>query len=288
MRVQVDKEVLREIHQTEYNMLKEVVALFEKHGLRYTIYCGTLLGAVRHKGFIPWDDDIDLAMPLSDYRKFLQLGDELETRYSLVHFDNSCNFPYNWARVFDEQTTLMKKEWSFYPGHYGVFIDIYPFVGAFSSKIGQSIQNLLFSVAYVMRRAGKNGYIPTNKKWKNVVLRVFSVVPFCIRNTAALFCRKIAILDPEKHSRIGTIDAVAFRGKYDTADWKEMIRLPFEGSWFSAPAKYDKLLRIMYGEYMILPPENLRYAHVEEDMIIDMHRSYREYVDKYATPGILL
>ena len=86
------------------------------------------------------------------------------------------------------------------------------------------------------------------------------------------------MLDPEKHERIGTVDLVRFRGKYLRDDWREMTKLPFEDAWFDAPVKYDRVLRAMYGEYMTLPPEKKRKAHLRDDMIIDTKRSYQEHV----------
>ena len=68
------KTDLSAVHKAQLEMLKAVAAVLEEHKLRYCLYCGTLLGAIRHKGFIPWDDDIDLVMPLKDYRKFLRIA----------------------------------------------------------------------------------------------------------------------------------------------------------------------------------------------------------------------
>ena len=65
---------LSDIHAVQLEMMKTLAAVFEKNGLRYALYCGTLLGAIRHRGFIPWDDDVDLVMPLEDYRRFLRLA----------------------------------------------------------------------------------------------------------------------------------------------------------------------------------------------------------------------
>lgn len=268
--------MIEELHNAELNMLKKLIDLFDRHGLKYTAYCGTLLGAVRHKGFIPWDDDIDLAMPLSDYRKLLKLSDELEPDYSMVHYYNSKHTYHNWIRVCDNNTAFMKKEEAMYPGNYGVTIDVYPFIGAFSGSIGQKFQNGLLKISYVMRRADKSGL--SAKAWKSKLLRALSICPFPIRNAIAKLCLKMAFLDPERHKKISTVDAAPFRAKYDADDWKEMTELEFEDIKLSAPVNYDKILRIMYGDYMQLPPEYLRYARFGDDMIIDLHRSYKEYL----------
>ena len=274
-------DMLEELHRKELELLKDVVALLEKHGLRYTLYCGTLLGAVRHHGFIPWDDDIDLAMPLADYKALLRLSDELEPRYSIVHMDNSPYMYLNWIKVHDNQTAFMRKICTQYPGNYGVSLDIYPFIGAFSSRIGQKLQNLLLQTAYSMRLADQYKLAPESKwNWKYRLLRVLSVIPFPVRSAVARLCRKVAIRDPEKHKTMGTVDWAPFRGKYVPEDWKDMTKLRFEDAQFSAPAKYDKILRIMYGDYMTLPPEYMRNVHRRDDTIIDMEHSYREYLDE--------
>lgn len=273
-------DVLDEIHQVELQILKEVVALFERHGLRYTLYCGTLLGAVRHKGFIPWDDDIDLAMPLADYQAFLKAAGELEPRYSVVHPGNSKNTYLPWAKVHDNETTFMRRAGMSYPGNYGISIDIYPFIGAFSGRRAQKFQNLLLKGFYTLRLAGQYRLSDAAAdSWKYKLLRRLSVVPSPIRNAFCSLFLKIAIKDPEKHKTFGTVDWAAFAGKYTAGDWEEMIKLPFEDASFSAPAAYDRILTIMYGPYyMDPPPENMRRAHISEDTIIDMHRSYKEYL----------
>ena len=104
------------------------------------------------------------------------------------------------------------------------------------------------------------------------------IIPFPVRNTLVMIARKIAIRDPEKHERIGTIDLVRFRGKYLRKDWEQTTLLPFEDGLYCAPVKYDKLLRAMYGEYMVLPDESKRIAHFRDDLIVDMHFSYEDHV----------
>ena len=87
----------------------------------------------------------------------------------------------------------------------------------------------------------------------------------------------LSAIDPEKSEYIGSIDLAPFEGKYRRTDWQEMTKLTFEDAFFCAPAKYDKILRRMYGDYMKLPPEEERRGHIKEDMIVDMHRDYRLY-----------
>ncbi len=261
-----DAFILKEIQQEELKILKEVAAMCEKHGLRYTIYCGTLLGAVRHHGFIPWDDDVDLAMPLQDYRKFLCLADELPSRYSVANMDNSDHFPLAWSQVYDNQTDLTvegsvrltaNKEQSL------VFIDIYPFIGAFSTRTGQMFQRTLLRIAYAVRLADDKSILLSKPDWMKtcvyLAIKLISIFPLSFRAAFSRLCRNAAFLDPAKHKMIGTVDAAPFRGKYSVDDWKEMTKLQFEDSSFNAPVKYDLILRIMYWDYMQLPSENMRH-----------------------------
>ena len=121
---------LSDIHAVQLEMMKTLAAVFEKNGLRYALYCGTLLGAIRHRGFIPWDDDVDLVMPLEDYRRFLRLAaEELPRGYVVLTPENSDTHIIPWAKVFLDGTTMMSKSQVAYDTHWGVFIDIYPMIG---------------------------------------------------------------------------------------------------------------------------------------------------------------
>ncbi len=264
---------LTEIHKIELEMLKAVAALCDRYSLRYSIYCGTLLGAVRHKGFIPWDDDIDLAMPLDDYRKFLEHAAELPPGISCIHYGNTRDFTRFWAKVAADGTTFLPVELAGLDIHWGISLDIYPLIGTPSTDWGKKIHKGLLLAACKLQLAPK--YRATHAS--GFVKRVIAHLPLFFRHAVINALLPFCMLEPDKAVRVGTIDAEPFEGKYKWEDWQEMIKLPFEDGFFWAPARYDKILRRMYGDYTQLPPEEARTIHVKGDMIIDPHRDYRLY-----------
>ena len=151
---------LTEIHKIELEMLKAVAALCDRYSLRYSIYCGTLLGAVRHKGFIPWDDDIDLAMPLDDYRKFLEHAAELPPGISCIHYGNTRDFTRFWAKVAADGTTFMPVELAGMDIHWGISLDIYPMIGTPDTDWGRKIHKGLLQAACKLQLAPKYRAIP--------------------------------------------------------------------------------------------------------------------------------
>jgi len=269
----VKKTDLTEIHKIEMEMLKAVAALCDRYNLRYFIYCGTLLGAVRHKGFIPWDDDIDLAMPLGDYRRFLEHADELPPGMSCIHFGNTREFTRFWAKVAADGTTFMPVELAAMDIHWGISLDIYPIIGTPGTVWGRKIHKGLLQVACKLQLAPK--YRVTHAP--GFIKTVIAHLPYFVRRLAVGMLLPFCLLKPDTSEWVGTIDAVPFEGKFNWADWQKMIKLPFEDSSFWAPARYHKILCWMYGNYMQLPPEEARTIHVKGDVIIDPHRDYRLY-----------
>lgn len=264
---------LAEIHKIELEMLKAVASLCERYNLRYSIYCGTLLGAVRHRGFIPWDDDIDLAMPLGDYRKFLEHTDELPAGISCVHMGNTPDFTRFWTKIAADGTTFLPVELAAMDIHWGISLDIYPMIGTPATVWGKKIHKWLLQAACKLQLAPKYRSTHAPGFIKTLIAHLPRFVRLPVIRALLLFC----LLEPDKAERVGTIDAEPFDGKFAWKDWQEMIKLSFEDATFWAPARYDKILRRMYGDYMKLPPEEARTIHVKGEVIIDPHRDYRLY-----------
>ena len=265
--------VLAEIHAIQLEMLKAVDVLCEKYNIRYSIYCGTLLGAVRHGGFIPWDDDIDLAMPLQDYRKFLHHADELPDGLFCVHRKNTRDCNFLWLKVMAEGTTFMSKNVVELDVPQGLFLDIYPMIGTPGTAFGKKLQQGLLFIAVRLQRAAYYKVLGL----PGCARKIIAHLPECIRIVAVDLFLYCSLLNPDGAENVGTVDAVSFEGKFKWKDWREMTKIRFEDGNFPAPVQYDRILRRMYGNYMKLPPEEARTGHFSDDKIVDMHRDYRLY-----------
>ena len=274
------KTDLSAVHKAQLEMLKAVAAVLEEHKLRYCLYCGTLLGAIRHKGFIPWDDDIDLVMPLKDYRKFLRIASRvLPEGCRLQAPGKDAKHFCAWAKVYRDGTTMMKRSQAAYDANWSLYIDIYPMIGEYplprlrplQGKLIQAAKSLLLMDFY--RITGNYGtrHISAKKR--------LQAVPRPIRQAAARFLLSLAMWPTEKSERIGSIVAAPFCCKFERAWWSRMSRAAFEDAEFTVPAEYDKILTRIYGDYMTPPPEEKRYGHDSGtgDIIYDANRDYGAY-----------
>lgn len=236
---------LDEKREIQLRMLDEVDAFCRKNGIRYSLACGTLLGAIRHKGFIPWDDDMDIMMPREDLDRFKQLFNSVSVKY--IDINNWPYFPFATSKIVATNTYSTSGKSII---GYGVDIDLYP---VHPLPNDRKIVSDYLSKGEVIRKK-RLAY----KKWRSRLIRRFPIksifgykrlmrkhydqvysYPYPINDTGYYFV----------HS--GEMD---WAHTYDYDLFEQMIDVLFEGHTYMAISCWDKYLTQRYGNYMELPP----------------------------------
>jgi len=258
------KYTLEQIHEIDLNLTKEFIKICNKFNLKYYIIGGTFLGAIRHKGFIPWDDDMDIAMPRDDYEKFLEIANnELPENMRLVTFYNDENHRYFLPRLVDLNTEIIEKRFEKIGKKSNLFIDIFPIDGTPNNGLLRKIyyfrvlfNRMLVSLHYI------DTIDPARKRkfYEKVLITFGKIIPIKkLINPKKVLIKIDNLLKKqkiEKSNNVGTI-----MGAYRTREIvpKEYFGVPteyqFEDIKLTGPEKYDEYLTHMYGDYMT-PPKN--------------------------------
>jgi len=245
---------LRSVQLVQLNLLKVLDAICKKHNLCYWLDAGTLLGAARHQGAIPWDDDIDVAMPSADYHKFLQIAEkELPTSVFLETNKNGPLKYFRSAKLRDNNSLYISyTDYFNKPYHRGAFLDIFEFVNY--PNIPQSV------IRFFVKMIGKPVRVLTVAHELNLksVLQyfVFNAYKFIFKpiwSFICLFKSKKYISNPIENNIYGIKHKVEYVFPLTT--------MLYEGEYFSAPHSYDLYLKTLYGDYMTPPPESKRKGH---------------------------
>lgn len=259
----MDKETLRKVQLTQLEILKEVDRVCKENDIDYWLDSGTLLGAVRHKGFIPWDDDLDIAMRREDYERFLRIAPQkMDCNFFVQHWNNDIHYPFPWAKVRKRGTIFTEYQLKDSASLNGIYIDIFPTDRYGNRKIKQGFPLKFIKLAMLTKchlKAWKE-YDRVNYK------KLITHAP--IRLMAHVIPRQYMI---NKYYQVATSynnkDIKQYYGQgivnygeriYSEDMVKHLIDLPFEDGMFPCPADYDGYLKISFGDYMTLPPENER------------------------------
>jgi len=257
----MQQEVLDRLHKRELDILDEVDRVCHKLGLRYYIIAGTLLGAIRHGGFIPWDDDLDIVMPRKDYEVFLKecnnhISDDFfcQSRYNLEVFPN------NFSKVRIKNTTFVERDLVAVDDRMqmGIYIDVFPLDDAKKEEGIQKFQKYFIERATVLYQI-KEGLYDDAAVWKKILAALFTKKALLkIRYNLAVW------KDNESYPYY-----VNFGSKYSIkkqtilkSRYGNPVRVKFEDREYDAPEDYLYILEHIYGsKYMELPPESKRVTH---------------------------
>lgn len=266
-----------ELKKYELIVLDEFVRICKKYKLTYYLAFGSALGAIRHKGFIPWDDDIDIQMPISDLLKFKEVCKrELTNEF---YFQDKLNdkYYYNfWPKLGLENTTWMPKD-HLINCKYGVCIDIFPL---FPVKNGnEKKEELYIKLMYI---SCSKYYVLNTKKEKYKLYKkiIHFLLPNFVSNKLFTYSIKKLSSDSDNYDKLVLADTTTNKNYYyDKEVFLGNKTLEFEKRKLSVPNNINEYLTLLYGNYMELPPEDKRYGHdTGDDIIYDFKNSYKKYL----------
>lgn len=258
---------LRQLQNIELEILKELDRVCKKHGITYHLFGGTLIGAIRHKGFIPWDDDIDISMRREDYNKFIEVcSKELHSTFFLQNYKTDPNFFHSFVRIRKNGTKVIQRQYKDIDMHHGVFIDVFPFDNIPESNHLKKIQyktlraNRIIKNFKLVKIDGKKGI---RRLIKNVISIGVKPIPMAFFN---VFETHVATLFNSKNTATSTlmVEAIQMNHKRCTVEndkFYETQLLEFEENKFVGPKYYEEILTNMYGDFMSMPKESERQPH---------------------------
>lgn len=262
-------KLIQKVELDSYHFLKDFL---EENNLKYLALGGTLLGAIRHHGFIPWDDDMDIGMPREDYEKFLVLAKEqfVDTKYFFQNPFSDPNYALSYGKLLNRNTYIEEKN-NYNDAKKGVFIDIFPIdrIPNSAEKQRQQYLNIkrLDSRLYLRLRYNfidnpiKRFYSPLNDQQLSAA-RDFKIQ------------RENIMREYEDSENLSLFKNLASQYDYEAEIFSDeqfdnIIEVPFENTTIPVFADYDKILKNIYGDYMSLPPENQQTSKHINRLIMD-------------------
>ena len=249
-----------EVKQVQLEILAYVDEICREYNINYSLAYGTMLGAVRHKGFIPWDDDIDIILMRSEYQKLLNiLYDKKNDKYQ-VYSPKDEGYWYNYAKVTDKRTKIIEKNWPQYEG-LGVNIDIFPidYLAEDSHEFFETAKYYDKCIKWCLTDIA----FKDKKIYKRIIKKIcrWKEVNKCRKKGEWYWKSKLDKLINSCKS--GTkIDCLAFTHRgWDSSIMDRYVTVVFEKREFQIIERYDEMLRSIYGDYMQLPKEKDRVSN---------------------------
>ena len=269
----MEKEIrTEELKQLELGVLCYIRDKCRENGLKYYLMYGTLIGAVRHKGFIPWDDDVDIAMFREDFMKLLAAVEaDRDSHYAVLSMYNVADYPFSLAKVVDTRTRLEQH------GVIGTHERLGAYVDIFLIDAVPDDEDAYRALVRRVRACSRRCYLSQRK----LVLRKEQLLKDLCMALVSLPCklcpapRAIRKLDRVSSAYEGTPTRRAgiFMDTFNQTEstltreqWAGTVEMEFEGERFTAPACWDELLRRTYGDYMQLPPKEQQVTHHDFDI----------------------
>lgn len=263
-------ENVRAVQLVQLEILKQFISICEKYNLRWYMTGGALIGVLRHKGFIPWDDDIDVGMPRRDFEKFVSLQKDYPIGYTLINHQNDKLWQFNFAQFVDNESEIVV-HMNEQPRKCKIWIDVFPIDGLPANVFFRwlHIKRILY-YRYLVQIPNIRTQVDTHKVgrpwYEKCLIYVLHVLPLGkLIDVDKMLLKMERLL--KKYDFYNTLWAGNMLGKYREKEamkkewWGIPIKLPFETIMVNCPEDADKIEIKLYGDYMKWPAEKDRVSH---------------------------
>lgn len=266
----------KEVWKKELEILEKIIEICDKNSIKYSLAGGSLLGAVRHKGYIPWDDDIDICMKREEYNKFLNIAEkELEYPYFVQYYKTEKLYNRGHAQIRNSETTAILKYETTKDGknnyNKGIFVDIFP--------LDNVPDNEKEREKFIKKIVFKKKIITLKENYSSVKEIIKSIIKKIINEQTKIekFERYVLKYNNKKTKQCGAIAFYPTEFKYDNKWFESYIKMPFEYLEVLCIKEYDELLKRQYGNYMEIPEDKDKNQSKHGGVFFDTKRSYKEY-----------
>lgn len=267
-----DEVTLEKVHKLEMKILKDFMSICDKNELRYFGLAGTGIGAVRHKGFIPWDDDIDIGLPREDFDRFIELVKiEFPDTYEVLNTSENENYPLMTTRLVLKGTTFKEFAVKDVDCNFGIFLDLYPFdnVSDDNKLLKKQARSAWFWSKLLILRSIPHPVLAFSGITATVVQFICAFVHYTMRimhiSKKMIYKRCLRACTLYNHlptKRIAFLcDTSAYTNMFELSHLYPLQKLQFEDVQLNFPADLDGHLKGLFGDYMKLPPVEKRKNH---------------------------
>lgn len=271
---------MNELQSAILDVFEQFRDVCENNNLRYFAIGGTSIGAAREHGFISWDDDLDIGMPMEDYLMFLEIADRcLPNGYELVSPDNREAYNHFFAKVCNKNTMYVVKNYVDMPERYfGVYIDVFPMSGVPSSDMGYALFKRRLRFLYLMNK--KLRFPKSSCKGLKSKVVWTALAPIRAHDVGFAYKRWLKLVSKRSFYYSECVSCTSWpinSWPRLRSEWfREYVDVPFEDTEIVLPVDYDSVLTTEYGDYMTAPAADARKTH---GGYFDLAHSYSEYAE---------
>lgn len=275
---------MNEIQNVQLELLKEFDKVCRKLNIKYYLYGGTLLGCIRHKGFIPWDDDLDVVMNRNDYDVFIKKGQKMLPQHLFIQtIDTDTKYTHGFAKLRNSNTTFIETTSKNLNINHGIYMDIFVLDNYKKNFLRDQVYKIEFLL--IKYQLMKYYYLPNDNRILVKLVKLISNIFYGKLDNRKLIEKQIKISTRFKNEDCNYVQPyldsnVMVNSRIYQKNWfGEGKTKDFENIKITVPVEYEKVLTLCYGDWRKLPPKEQQIGHHYTE-VIDLNKSYKEYMQK--------